>query len=222
MEDKMASMQRKINPIRLLKWQRFQFFLIALILLIGFNFLFENNCYSQFGLSGYPLVNLSQGNSRWGGAMGMGQRKKSGEYWLNIEISVLTKKTTISPAYEYFPPTQIKATNTDVAVVFLYHKDVINRGNLGKGVAVFWELGGGLDFESIKTEADFFSDIGSDENETKTSLIMQLGAGLDINRKIRIRCTPFVKMGSDAVTGLQFSAFVLFGLNQQVKEEVER
>ena len=56
MEDKMASMQRKINPIRLLKWLRFQFFLIALILLIGFTFLFENNCFGQFGLFTMPEV----------------------------------------------------------------------------------------------------------------------------------------------------------------------
>lgn len=195
-----------------------ELFVLTLLLILP---LAPEKCQGQIGLSGYPLVNLSKGNSYWGGAMGVGQRKKSGEYWLNMEISVFTKKTTIPPPYEYFPAMHLEATHTDVALVFLFHKDAINRGNLGDGIAVFWELGGGLDFESIEAEADFFSGINAADNETRTSLIMQLGLGLDINRKIRIRCNPFIKLGEDSVVGFQLSAFVLIGLNQRVKEEVE-
>jgi hypothetical protein len=184
-------------------------------------FIAPKQCIGQMGLSGYPLVNMSEGKNRWGGAMGIGQRKKSGEYWLNMEISVFTEKSTIPPAYQYFPPTHLKTTYTDVTFIFLYHKDLINRGNLGEGVVLFWEIGGGLDVESAKTEADFFASANTERDETATSLIMQSGVGLDINRRVRIRCNPFMKVGGDSVIGFQLSAFVLIGLNQKVKEEVE-
>lgn len=196
----------------------------SLLILAGLLLIFfiaPTQCFGQMGLSGYPLINISEGNNRWGGAMGIGQRKKSGEYWLNMEISIFTEKSTIPPAYQYFPSTQIKTTYTDVTFIFLYHYDLINRGNLGEGVALFWEIGGGLDVESAKTEADFFASVNAERDETAISLIMQSGVGLDINRWVRIRFNPFLKFGGKAVSGFQLSAFVLIGLNQKVKEEVE-
>jgi len=153
-----------------------------------------------------------EGKNRLGGAMGIGYKKAVQEWWFNIEIFTYDKLVPVQDVYVPFNEFTYKeeVKYTDVNVILLFHKEITKPKRDIQGRVLFWELGGGI------------NSLQRDQADAKTALALQAGLGMDFNKKIRVRLTPFVKMASETVTGVQISAFILIGLDRPIETQVEK